>query len=126
LARSSLNAESAKIYRLVSFDRHGNKHFLCASMEFKIMPLHNAVEHGTNQPTEDQLTREIDASKDTSDVPAIGGYGSNEPWKTSTEQVVGVVATEVLTPLLDKINIFVQLAGKFAEVWPLHFAKEYF
>lgn len=90
------------------------------------MPLHNAIEHGTNQIAENQIAREIDAPKDTSDMPVMGGYGSNEPWKASTEQVVGVIATEVLTPLLDKINIFVQLAGKFAEVWPLHFATEYF
>lgn len=109
-----------KIYRLVSFDRHGNKHSLCASMEFKIMPLHNAIEHDTNQHAEDPLrvAREIDAPKETSDMPDMGGYSSNEPWKTSTEQVVGVVATEVLTPLLDKINLFVQLAGKFAEAHP--------
>jgi hypothetical protein len=94
-------------------------------MEFKIMPLHHAIEHSTNKHAEDQL-RAIVVPKDTPDMPVLGGYGSNQPWRASTEQVVGIVASEVLTPLLDKINIFVQLAGKFAEVWPLHLATEYF
>ncbi|KAG1747407.1 hypothetical protein EDB19DRAFT_1905560 [Suillus lakei] len=107
-----------KIYRLMSFDSHGNKRLLCASMEFKIIPLHHAIEPSTTQHAEGQLARTIDASKDTSSMPDMGGYGPTEPLKQSTEQVVGVVVSEVLTPLLDKINIFVQLAGKFAEAHP--------
>ncbi|KAG1843138.1 hypothetical protein DFJ58DRAFT_47250 [Suillus subalutaceus] len=107
-----------KIYRLVSFDPHGKKHFLCASMEFKIIPLHNAIEHGITQHAQDQLARTIDASKDTSDEPATGGNGPNEPLTASTEQVLDVAVSEVLTPLLDKISIFIQLAGKFAGAHP--------
>ncbi|KAG0706911.1 hypothetical protein DFH29DRAFT_94101 [Suillus ampliporus] len=107
-----------KIYRLVSFDRHGNKHLLCASMEFKIAPIHKAIEHSTTQHAESQLTRTIDTSKDVSSMPDTGGYSSSELLKESGEQVVGVFAPEVLTPLLEKISIFVQLAGKFAEAHP--------
>lgn len=107
-----------KIYRLMSFDRHGNKRFLDASMEFKIMPLHNAIEHSTTQHAEGQLARTIDAPKDISYTPDMGGCSPNGLLKASTEQVVGVAISEVLTPLLDKINIFVQLAGKFAEAHP--------
>ncbi|KAG2337749.1 hypothetical protein BDR05DRAFT_743101 [Suillus weaverae] len=107
-----------KIYRLMSFDRHGNKRFLCASMEFKIMPLHSAIEHSTTQHAEGQLARTIDAPKDISYAPNMGGCGPNGLLKASTEQVVGVAISEVLTPLLDKINIFIQLAGKFAETHP--------
>ncbi|KAG1730829.1 uncharacterized protein EDB91DRAFT_742847 [Suillus paluster] len=107
-----------KIYRLMSFDRHGNKHLLCASMEFKITPLHEAIEHNTTQYAEIQLARTIDAPKDISSIPDTGGFSPNGSLKQSTEQVVVVFASEVLTPLLDKISIFVQLAGKFAEAHP--------
>ncbi|KAG1855373.1 hypothetical protein DFJ58DRAFT_913880 [Suillus subalutaceus] len=107
-----------KIYRLMSFDRHGNKHLLCASMEFKIMPLHNTIEHETTQHAEDQLARTLDVSEDTSYTPAMGDCGPNEPLTASTEQVVDVVTPGPLPLLLDKIRIFVQLSGKFAEAHP--------
>jgi hypothetical protein len=113
-----LTHSRTKIYHLVSFDPHGNKRFLCASMEFKIIPLHNAIEHGTTQHAEGQL-RTINASnKDTSREPDTGSYGPNDPLKAFTGQVVTVAVSEVLTPLLDKISIFVRLAGKFAEAHP--------
>ncbi|KAG1805351.1 uncharacterized protein BJ212DRAFT_1486466 [Suillus subaureus] len=107
-----------KIYHLMSFDPHGNKHFLCASIEFKIMPLHNTIENNTTQHAEDQVARTIGASKDIPDEPATGGNVPNALSKAPTEQVLDVAVSEVLTPLLDKINIFVQLAGKFAEAHP--------
>lgn len=109
---------STKIYHLISFDGHGKKFFLDASMEFKIKPLHNTTEHSTTRHGEGQLTRIIDDSKDAPHMPAMGGHDLSEPLKTAAEQVAGVVASEVLTPLLDKINIFIQLAGKFAEAHP--------
>ncbi|KAG2143061.1 hypothetical protein DEU56DRAFT_793290 [Suillus clintonianus] len=107
-----------KIYQLVSFDPHGNKRLLCASLEFKIAPLHNAIEHSTTQGAEGQLARTISPFEDTSPMLNTGAYSSNELLKQSTEQVVGVVVSEILTPLLDKINIFVQIASKFAEAHP--------
>lgn len=106
-----------KIYRLVSFDLHGKKHILCASMEFKIKPLDNAIEYGTTQHAEDQLAQ-TDALMDTSCVPAMGGDGLNGLLKASAEQVVDVAVSGALSPLLEKIDIFVRLAGKFAEAHP--------
>lgn len=107
-----------KIYHLMSFDPHGDKHLLCASLEFKIVPLNNTIEHDIARGAEGQLARTIDVPKDTSYTLVMGGCGLNGPLSVSTEQVVGVVASEVLTPLLDKISIFVRLAGKFAEAHP--------
>lgn len=94
-------------------------------MEFKIKPLHNTTEHSTTRHGEGQLTRIIDDSKDAPHMPAMGGHDLSDPLKTAAEQVACVVASEVLTPLLDKINIFIQLAGKFAEVQSLEFATKY-
>ncbi|KAG2154143.1 uncharacterized protein EDB93DRAFT_184093 [Suillus bovinus] len=108
---------STKIYHLVSFDGHGNKHHLGASMEFNIKPLHNATGHSTTRHDSGQHARTIDAPNQIiSYVPPMGGL--SEPLKAAAEQVASVAASEVLTPLLDKIKIFVQLAGRFAEAHP--------
>ncbi|OAX41286.1 hypothetical protein K503DRAFT_780783 [Rhizopogon vinicolor AM-OR11-026] len=99
-----------KIYRLVSSEGHDDKIPLRASMEFKVVPLNHAIEDRTSQLAENQLAQETD---DISSMPGAGGDGLIGQLNEHIQQAAGVVAVaSVFPPLLKKIDIFVQLAGR--------------
>ncbi|KAJ8596147.1 hypothetical protein M405DRAFT_929009 [Rhizopogon salebrosus TDB-379] len=98
-----------KIYRLIPSDAHGDQLPPCASMEFKIMPL-----YGTIEPS---MTRHVERqSAWTAGAPGGVSYSPNDAWNYIEPAVAAVVP--VLPPLLEKIDMFVRLAGVFAEAHP--------
>jgi hypothetical protein len=113
LALLSLNINLAKIYRLIPSDAHGDQLPPCASMEFKIMPF-----YGTIEPS---MTRHVERqSAWTAGAPGGVSYSPNDAWNYIEPAVAAVVP--VLPPLLEKFDIFVRLAGVFAEVMVSFFA----